>query len=89
MKYPTFLGIDLTATAAKPSACLGLDDKSQLVYLGFLTNNGEIVTLVNFCSPQLVAIDAPLSLPAGYAALRKAVPASQNTQESTGNVIKN
>jgi predicted nuclease with RNAse H fold len=71
MKYPTFFGIDLTSTEAKPSACLGLDSKSQLVYLGFLTKNRDIVALLNFYSPQVIAIDAPLSLPLGLCCLEE------------------
>jgi predicted nuclease with RNAse H fold len=74
VKYPTFLGIDLTATEAKPSACLGLDSKSQLVYLGFLTKNRDIVALINFYSPQIIAIDAPLSLPTGLCCLEESCP---------------
>jgi predicted nuclease with RNAse H fold len=74
VKYPTFLGIDLTSTEAKPSACLGLDSKSQLVYLGFLTKNQDIITLVNFYSPQVIAIDAPLSLPLGLCCLEESCP---------------
>ena len=74
MKYPTFLGIDLTSTEAKPSACVGLDNKSQLVYLGFLTKNRDIVALVNFYSPQIIAIDAPLSLPLGLCCLDESCP---------------
>jgi predicted nuclease with RNAse H fold len=71
MKHPTFLGIDLTPTEAKPSACLGLDTKSQLVYLGFIAENTDIVTLLNFYSPQVIAIDAPLSLPSGLCCLEE------------------
>jgi predicted nuclease with RNAse H fold len=71
VKYPTFFGIDLTSTEAKPSACLGLDSKSQLVYLGFLTENRDIVALLNFYSPQVIAIDAPLSLPLGLCCLEE------------------
>ena len=71
MRYPTFLGIDLTSTEAKPSACIGLDSKSQLVYLGFLTKNGHILDLVNSCSFQIIAIDAPLSLPTGLCCLEE------------------
>jgi predicted nuclease with RNAse H fold len=74
MKYPTFFGIDLTSTEAKPSACLGLDSKSQLVYLGFLTENRDIVNLLNFYSPQVIAIDAPLSLPLGLCCLEESCP---------------
>jgi uncharacterized protein len=74
MKYPTFLGIDLTSTEAKPSACLGLDSKSQLVHLGFLTKNRDIVALINFYAPQVIAIDAPLSLPTGLCCLEESCP---------------
>jgi len=74
VKYPTFLGIDLTSTEAKPSACLGLDSKSQLVYLGLLTKNRDIVALLNFYSPQIIAIDAPLSLPLGLCCLEESCP---------------
>jgi predicted nuclease with RNAse H fold len=74
MKYPTFFGIDLTSKEAKPSACLGLDSKSQLVYLGFLKENRDIVALLNFYSPEVVAIDAPLSLPLGLCCLEESCP---------------
>jgi predicted nuclease with RNAse H fold len=74
VKYPTFLGINLTSTEAKPSACVGLDNKSQLIYLGFLTKNRDIVALVNFCSPQVTAIDAPLNLPLGLCCLEESCP---------------
>ena len=74
MKYSTFFGIDLTSTEAKPSACLGLDGRSQLVYLGFLTKNRDMVALLSFYSPQLIAIDAPLSLPLGLCCLDEGCP---------------
>jgi predicted nuclease with RNAse H fold len=74
MKYPTFFGIDLTSTEAKPSACLGLDGQAQLVYLGFLTENRDIVTLLNLYSPRVIAIDAPLSLPLGLCCLEESCP---------------
>ena len=70
----TFFGIDLTSTEAKPSACLGLDGKSQLVYFGFITNNRDIVALLDFYSPQVIAIDAPLSLPTGLCCLEEYCP---------------
>jgi predicted nuclease with RNAse H fold len=71
VNYPTFFGIDLTSSEAKPSACLALDSRSQLVYLGFLTKNRDVVSLLRFYSPQVVAIDAPLSLPAGLCCLEE------------------
>ena len=74
MKYPTFWGIDLTSTESKPSACLGLDSKSQLVYLGFITSNRAIVAALSLYSPQIIGIDAPLSLPLGLCCLEEDCP---------------
>ena len=71
VKYPTFFGIDLTSTEAKPSACVGLDSKSQLIYLGCLAKNSDIIALVDFYSPQVIAMDAPSSLPLGLCCLEE------------------
>jgi predicted nuclease with RNAse H fold len=74
VKYPAFFGIDLTSTDAKPSACLGLDNESRLIYLGFLTGNRDIIAMLNFYRPRVVAIDAPLSLPSGLCCLEETCP---------------
>ena len=74
LKYPTFLGIDLTSTEAEPSACVGLDSKSQVVYLGFLTKNTDIIALTDFYLPQVIALDAPSSLPLGLCCLEEDCP---------------
>jgi predicted nuclease with RNAse H fold len=71
MRYPTFLGIDLTPSEAKPSACIGLDHRPGLAYFGFLAKNKDIVTLASFYSPEVIAIDAPLSLPLGLCCLEE------------------
>ena len=74
VRYPKFFGIDLTSAEAKPSACLGLDSRSQLAYFGFLTKNRDMVALLSFYSPQVIAIDAPLSLPLGFCCLEESCP---------------
>jgi uncharacterized protein len=71
MKHPTFWGIDLSSTESKPTACLGLDSRSQLVYLGFLTGNRDIVAALDLYSAQVIGIDAPLSLPLGVCCLEE------------------
>jgi predicted nuclease with RNAse H fold len=81
VKYPTFFGIDLTSTQAKPSACLGLDSRSQLVYLGFLVANKDVVALLGFYSPQVIAIDAPLSLPLGLCCLEENCPCQRKSSK--------
>jgi predicted nuclease with RNAse H fold len=74
VKYPTFLGIDLASTEAKPSACVGLDDKSQLIYFGFQAKDRDIIALADYFSPEVIAIDAPLSLPLGLCCLEEDCP---------------
>jgi predicted nuclease with RNAse H fold len=58
-------GIDLTSTENKPTACFGLDDKLQVIYLGFAHKNSDIIAILKFHSPQVIAIDAPITLPLG------------------------
>ena len=65
------MGIDLTSAEAKPSACLGLDRELKLIYAGFLQQDSDIVKLVNRHRFELVAIDAPLSLPEGLCCLEE------------------
>jgi len=74
LKGLTVFGIDLTSTETKSSACLGLDGKLQLVYLGFLARDSDIIDITNFYSPEIIAIDAPLSLPMGLCCLEENCP---------------
>ena len=66
-----FLGIDLTSAEARPSACLGLDRELRLVYSGFLHRDSDILKMVTSYRFELVAIDAPLSLPRGLCCLEE------------------
>ncbi len=69
-----FLGIDLTSAEAKPSACPGLDRELKLIYSGFLHQDSDILKLVSRYGIELVAIDAPLSLPKGLCCLEESCP---------------
>jgi hypothetical protein len=89
MNYPTFLGIDLTSIEAKPSACVRLDSKSQLAYLGFLAKDTDILALVDFYSPQAIAMDAPLSLPLGLCCLEESCSCQLKSPMRTDNVTGN
>ena len=74
-------GIDLTSTPSKPSACLALDAGRQPVYFGFLATDNDIIAIQNFYSPQVIAIDAPLSLPRGLCCLEKSCPCQPESRE--------
>lgn len=66
-----FIGIDLTSSPEKASACIGLDKDLKLVFAGFLSADSDIVALVSSHSPDVVAIDAPLTLPRGFCCLEE------------------
>jgi predicted nuclease with RNAse H fold len=64
-----FFGIDLTATEQKPSACVCLNASLDAVYCKLLSTDDALVDGINRNSPEIVAIDAPLSLPSGFCCL--------------------
>ena len=66
-----FFGIDLTSKEAKPSACFCLSDRLEVIYYGLPNTDSDIATQVSRCSPQVIAIDAPLSLPSGLCCLEE------------------
>ncbi len=68
------MGIDLTSKETRPSACLGLDADLHLLYAGFLHHDSDILQLVPRYQFDLVAIDAPLSLPKGLCCLELDCP---------------
>lgn len=73
-----FLGIDLTSKETRPSACLGLDGDLRLIYAGFLGKDSDILQLVPSYQFELVAIDAPLSLPKGLCCLEESCSCQPN-----------
>ena len=75
-----FLGIDLTSSETKPSACLGLDGELHLIYSGFPYQDSDILGVVSSYQFELVAIDAPLSLPKGLCCLEESCPCQPAAQ---------
>ena len=75
-----FLGIDLTSVEAKPSACVGLNDELNLIYSGFSYHDSDIIRLVSRYNFELVAIDAPLSLPEGLCCLEESCSCQPRTE---------
>jgi predicted nuclease with RNAse H fold len=79
LNYPVFFGIDLTSSENKPSACFGLDTNSEVIYLGFLRRNQDIIRWLRFYLPLIVAIDAPLTLPSGLCCLEESCSCRPNS----------
>lgn len=72
-----YFGIDLTSTENRPSACVCLDDRPELIYCGLLNTDDDIVAAVSISGSQVVAIDAPLSLPLGLCCLEEGCDCQQ------------
>lgn len=66
-----FIGIDLTSSPKRPSACVGLDEKLRLVFYELLSSDGDILGAIESHRPGIVAIDAPLGLPKGLCCLEE------------------
>jgi len=66
-----FIGIDLTSSPERASACIGLDDNLNLGFAGFLHSDTDLVALVISQAPRVTAIDAPLTLPKGLCCLEE------------------
>ena len=71
---PVYLGIDLTSTESKPTACAVLAADCSLLWLGFQGPDADIVSLAVRHAPSLVAIDAPLGFPRGMDCLEEGHP---------------
>lgn len=63
------IGIDLASAPARPTACAVLSPDGALVGHNLCATDDHIVAFVETYLPALVAIDAPLSLPAGLCCL--------------------
>jgi len=63
---------------------LALDRRAQPVYFGFLTKDMDMIELLGFYSPQIIAIDAPLSLPLGLYRLDEGCPCRPKSSRKYG-----
>ncbi len=66
-----FTGIDLTSSPQRPSAFAVLAENLSIVALELPSTDSEIISAVQRFSPSLVAIDAPVGLPAGLCCLEE------------------
>ena len=69
MPRVNFLGIDLTSFPHKPSACIGLDEDLYPALPCLIYSDPEIINAIVDSHPDVVGIDAPLTLPRGLCCL--------------------
>jgi predicted nuclease with RNAse H fold len=70
----TYLGIDLTSRAERPSAYAVLGTGARLVEVGSVGTDDEILRLALARRPRFVAVDAPVGLPRGHCCLEESCP---------------
>ena len=70
------LGIDLSASSKRGSAFALLDEKAGLIDCSQFFEPDELGTFLERHKPEVVAIDAPLSLPLGLDCLEESHPCS-------------
>ena len=71
MASALFIGIDLTSSPKRPTACVGLDDKLHLIFDDLVSGDADILESIASYRPRIVAIDAPLGLPKGLCCLEE------------------
>jgi predicted nuclease with RNAse H fold len=71
MPVSDFIGLDLTSSPNKASACIGIDKDLRLIFIGLLHDDTDIIVALGSHSPHLVAIDAPLTMPQGLCCLEE------------------
>ena len=81
MGHPTFLGIDLTGSGRRPSACALLDAGGGVLNVGYLGDDADILRLVERRAPRYVALDAPFGLPRGLCCIEESCPCSPESPE--------
>ena len=69
-----YLGLDLTKSPLKATAGAVVDESLHLVAWGLMGPDEQILSFVEEHHPQVVAIDAPLSLPLGLCCLEESCP---------------
>ncbi len=63
------LGVDLRASSKRASTVVGLDGKSCVKFIDSFHDDSELVQIAESHKPELIAIGAPLGLPAGLCCL--------------------
>lgn len=58
-----------------------MDNELQVIYFGFLRTDSDIIAVVDLYSPEVIAIDAPLSLPLGLSHLEKDLPCQISSEK--------
>lgn len=83
-----FLGVDLRASPSRTSAVAVLNEQSMLVHISAFQTYNELLKIVRAYRPALIAIGAPLSLPAGLCCLEPSCPCELEDPQKRGRQLE-
>jgi predicted nuclease with RNAse H fold len=74
IRFMLYLGLDPTSSESKPSGWAVLGGSAELLGVGDVGGDAEIISLSERWRPEVVAIDSPLFLPRGLSCLDEPCP---------------
>ena len=77
-------GVDLRASPKRKSSVVALDDRAQFSFLNNFRNDDELLQMSEEFQPSLIAIGAPLTLPASLCCLEASCPCSATPPQKKG-----
>ena len=88
MRDETVLGVALKASQRRSSTTVQLSVQGNLPSIGSFGENSELLKLVQWINPELIAIGCPLSLPAGLHCLEPSCSCKMQFPERKGRVAE-
>ena len=82
------LGVDLRSSKVRTSAVAVLDGQSQVVHIGPFETNNDLLKIVRSFRPELIAIGAALTLPAGLCCLEASCPCEPEDPQKKGRQLE-
>ena len=82
------LGVDLRASARRPSTAVALDDNSQVAFMNSFSGDDELAEMAQFHRPELIAIGAPLGLPLGLCCLESSCSCDFAVPQRKGRLLE-
>ena len=78
------LGVDLRASAKRSSTVVALDSEPNVVFFERFNSDAQFLEMAKSCAPEVIAIGAPMGLPAGLCCLETDCKCSSSLPQKKG-----
>jgi predicted nuclease with RNAse H fold len=82
------LGVDLRSSQKHPSAVVALNNRSEVTYVETFGTDADLLQIVKYQEPQLIAIGTPLGLPDGLCCLETACNCAGKVPQKKGRQLE-